>query len=117
MRRIYSVSCLNSANLEPLIVPDYIYSNERFVALYLKLLKEKDKKNPKRNRIDVKTIVFPDTPEDIICPDKNVEEYYKSLIINAEEENRELTRERCQELIFEELNNSVIKNNGEVLKA
>ena len=108
---------LNSANLEPLIVPDDIYSNERFVALYLKLLKEKDKKNPKRNRIDVKTIVFPDTPEDIICPDKNVEEYYKSLIINAEDENKELTRERCQELIFEELNNSVIKNNGEVLKA
>ena len=107
---------LNSANLEPLIVPNDVYSNERIVALYLKLLKEKDEKNPKRNRIDVKTIVFPNTPDDIIYPVEIGDSYYKSLIINAVDENNELTQEKCQELIFEELNKLIKTNHGEDLQ-
>ena len=76
----------------------------------MKLLKGKDNRNPKRNRIDVKTIVFPNTPENLIYPDKIGDNYYKSLIIKAIDENKKLTKERCQELIFEALNNSIIKN-------
>ena len=106
---------LSLEKLEPLIVPDDICSNIKIVSLYLKLLKEENVLPEKTtnffksdNKIDKNAIVFPFTPPDLILKDENGYDYNK-IVIKAEEENKNLTQEICQKLIFEEIQKTIKK--------
>ena len=98
--------------LEPLIVPDDICSNIKIVSLYLKLLKEENvlpentNKNFKSdNKVNKNAIVFPFTPPSLILKDEIFD--YNKIVIKAEDENKYLTRELCQKLIFDEIKKTI----------
>ena len=103
--------------LEPLIVPEDICSNIKIVSLYLKLLKEKNvlpkdtiQQLKSDNKIDKNAIVFPFTPHDLILKDENGKGYdYNKIVIKAEEENKYLTQELCEKLIFNEIKKTIKK--------
>ena len=102
-------------DLPALIVPDNILSNERIVALYLKLLKEenilKEGVSPllkAKNKIDKNEIVFEDINRDNILEGPEFD--YNLIVIKAEDENKELTKDKCQKLIMEKLKECKIDN-------
>ena len=93
-------------NLPHLIVPDDILSNVRIVSLFLKLLKEENKLKEgvseifkAKNKIDKNQIKFPGSDKDLILEGEEFD--YSKIVINAEDENKELTREKCENLIKE----------------
>ena len=101
---------LSINNLEPLIVPEDICSNIKIVSLYLKLLKEENEVPEKSspffkadNKVDKNAIVFPFTPSDLILKEKNSGYDYNKIVINAQNENKKLTQEVCQNLIMNEI--------------
>ena len=101
--------------LEPLLVPDDICSNIKIVSLYLHLLKEENilpentiEYFKADNKIDKNEIVFPFTPSDLILKDEKGYDYNK-IVIKAVDENKNLTQQRCQNLIMEEIRKTIKK--------
>ena len=100
-------------NLPKMIISDDIFSNERIVSLFLKLLNEKNKIKKglqpilkANNKIDKNEIIFPNFNEELVLKDENFN--YEDIVIKAVDENKELTPEKCENLIIETIKNCKI---------
>ena len=105
---LFSKKFLSINKLEPLIVSNDICSNIKIVSIYLKYLKEENNNSinfKANNKIDKNEIIFPFTPPDIIINEKT----YKNIVLKAEDENKYLTQEVCQKLIFDEIKKTIPK--------
>ena len=103
---------LELKKLPKMIISDDIYSDKRVVALFLKLLKEKNSLKEgvsilfkADNKIDKNQIMYPNSNPDLIL--KGEEFDYNKIIIRADDENKELTKEICENLIIEEIKKEI----------